>query len=85
MLDKTRFLFSLPTPTYRPLKDATDDELTIPQHVKPGKIAQIATKSQIERSRLNAPPTRLILHVEQAAPDVFLADPTFPTVKIRDE
>ena len=74
----------LPTPSYIPLKDATDDELTTPQHVKPGKIEQIAPKSQLERSRLKAPPNQLIIPARQAAPDDFLADPTFPTVKRRD-
>ena len=71
-----------PTPTYKLLKDATDDELTTLQHVKPGKIAQIAPKGQIERPRLNAPPARLILPASQAALDVFLADPNLETVKV---
>ena len=75
---------SVPASTYKPLKDATDDELTTLKRVKHGKIADIATKSQIKRSRLNAPPNHLILLVGQEASNDFLAGPNLQALKRRD-
>ena len=71
-------------PTYRPLKDATDDELTTPHRVKMGKTVKVATKSQIERSRFNARPNQLILLVGQEGPNDSRADPNLQTLERRD-